>query len=76
MAKERQTLATIERDYRQGPPWSLLLFAAMLALLAMFLILNAEAAQSRNSRVDVLGIEQGYPEPGSGKGASDFSSIR
>jgi hypothetical protein len=72
MAKERQTLASIERDYRQGPPWFLVLFAAMFALLAMFLILNAQAAQSRDARVDALGIQQSDFQSGSG----NFSSFR
>ena len=48
MAQDKQSLAAMEREYRRGPPWLMMLFVAMLALLAMFFILNAQMAEVRS----------------------------
>lgn len=48
MAQDKKSLAAMEREYRQGPPWLMMLFVAMLALLAMFFILNAQMAEVRS----------------------------
>ena len=48
MVQDKQSLAAMEREYRRGPPWLMMLFVAMLALLAMFFILNAQMAEVRS----------------------------
>jgi hypothetical protein len=47
VAQDKQSLAAMEREYRRGPPWLMMLFVAMIALLAMFFILNAQMADVR-----------------------------